>query len=140
MAGMTHKAILAAAALCLAAGAGAGVPRPAALTDSNWRIVKIDGKAPASPRAALRFLPGRISATAGCNGLGGDWQIKDGKLVGGPFMSTMMYCQSVKGDDSLMDQERALSALLSATPTIDLKGRRLVLRSLGHSAELVRQP
>lgn len=128
---MKHK-ILLAAALSVAASATAGVPRPAVLTNTNWKIARIDGKAPASPRAALRFLPGRISATAGCNGLGGDWRIEDGKLVGGPFVSTMMYCEG------LMDQERALSDLLAGTPTLDLKGNRLVLRSLGHSAELVR--
>ena len=72
--------------------------------------------------------------------MGGSWQVKGGRLVGGPFMSTMMYCQSVTGDDSLMAQERALADLLAAKPTLDLRGKRLVLRSLGHSLELVRMP
>lgn len=137
---MIRTALLATAALSLAATAGAGVPKPAALTNTNWKIVRIDGKAPASPKAQLRFLPERISATVGCNGLGGTWRIRQGKLVGGPFVSTMMYCQSLDGDDSLMKQERALSDLLSGTPSIDLTGRKLTLRSLGHSVELVRAP
>lgn len=135
---MTRNALLALAALSLAATASAGVPKPAALTNTTWKIVKIDGKSPASPAAELRFQPDRISATAGCNGMGGTWQIRQGKLVGGPFVSTMMYCQGIDGDNSLMDQERALSDLLSGKASIDLKGKRLTLRSLGHSAELVR--
>lgn len=126
------------AALSLAASAAASVPRPAALANTSWKIVAIDGKPPASPRAELRFLPERISATAGCNGLGGAWRIKDGRLLGGPFMSTMMYCRSAQGDDSVMAQERALSDLLAGKPTIEIKGKRLWLRSLGHSVELVR--
>lgn len=137
---MKRRLALAIALLSLAASASAGVPRAAALIGTSWKVVRIDGKPPASPRAELRFLPERLSATAGCNGMGGTWQIKGGRLVGGPFMSTMMYCQSVPGDDSLMAQERALADLLAARPTLDLRGKRLVLRSLGHSLELVRVP
>lgn len=125
-------------ALACAAGVQAAPPKPAALVGTSWKIIQIDGKAPASPKAAMQFQAERISATAGCNGLGGTWRIRQGKLVGGPFVSTMMYCQSINGDDNLMAQERALSALLSATPSIDLTRGKLTLRSLGHSAELVR--
>ena len=129
---MTNKVFLFAATLALAASASAGVPKPAALVGTTWKIVKIDGQPPASPRAELRFLTDRISATAGCNGMGGAWQIRQGKLTGGPFASTMMYCEG------LMEQERALGAVLSGKSSIDLKGQRLTLRALGHSAELVK--
>ena len=128
------RLLLALTALSLAACATAGVPRPAALANTSWTLVKLDGQSPLSPRAGLRFLPDRLSATAGCNGMGGSWRIVGGKLVGGPYVSTMMYCEG------LMDQERALSALLAGKPGVDLKGNRLVLRALGHTAELVRVP
>ncbi len=125
---------LALALLSLTACATAAVPRPAALANTGWTLVKLDGEKPVSPRAGLRFLPDRLSATVGCNGMGGSWRIVGGKLVGGPYVSTMMYCEG------LMEQERALSALLAGKPGVDLTGNKLVLRALGHSAELVRAP
>lgn len=102
------------------------------LGPSKWTIVTIDGSAPISPRAAVEFLPDRISATAGCNGLGGSWSTMDGRLVTGPFISTMMYC------DGLMEQERALGALFESKPAFVLSGDRLVLEGGGHKAELRR--
>lgn len=108
-------------------------PEPGAgLAGSKWTFTAIDGAAPKSDRARLEFLPDRISASAGCNGLGGEYTIKDGRLMTGPFMSTMMYC------DGLMEQERALSQLLEAKPSHTLTGNRLVLQGGGHKAELVR--
>ncbi|MDP3906953.1 META domain-containing protein [Novosphingobium sp.] len=117
------------AALSLTACAHAAAPRQTALHDTNWKIVRIDGKAPASERAAIRFTQDRLSATVGCNGQGGTWRIEQGKLVGGPYMSTMMYC------DGLMEQERALADLLGAKPSVDVTGGTLTLRSKDHVIE-----
>lgn len=126
---MIRSLTLAAAALSLSACAHASVPRHAALHDTEWKIVRIDGKPPASPRAAIRFMRDRLSATVGCNGQGGTWVIEQGKLVGGPYMSTMMYCEG------LMDQERALADLLGAKPTVDVTRGSLTLRSKTHVIE-----
>jgi heat shock protein HslJ len=106
-------------------------PRPEQqLGPSKWRIVSIDGAAPVSPRAHIDFLPDRISATAGCNGLGGTWSTMDGHLITGPFVSTMMFC------DGLMEQERALGALFESKPAFVLSGDRLMLEGGGHKVEL----
>lgn len=121
--------LAATAALSLTACAHASVPRHTALHDTSWKIVRIDGKAPASPRAEIRFLRERLSATVGCNGQGGTWQIEQGKLVGGPYMSTMMYCEG------LMEQERALADLLGAKPSVDVTRGTLTLRSKNHVIE-----
>lgn len=126
---MIRSLTLAAAALSLSACAHASVPRHAALHDTEWKVVRIDGKPPASPRAAIRFMRDRLSATVGCNGQGGTWVIEQGKLVGGPYMSTMMYCEG------LMDQERALADLLGAKPTVDVTRGTLTLRSKTHVIE-----
>lgn len=126
---MIRSLTLVAAALSLSACAHASVPRHAALHDTEWKIVRIDGKPPASPRAAIRFTRDRLSATVGCNGQGGKWVIEQGKLVGGPYMSTMMYCEG------LMDQERALADLLGAKPTVDVTRGTLTLRSKTHVIE-----
>lgn len=102
------------------------------LSDSSWRFTAIDGAAPVSDKAELEFLPERISATVGCNGMGGAWQAKDGKLITGPFMSTMMFC------DGLMEQESAVSQTFEAQPSFSLTGERLVLTGGGHRLELKR--
>lgn len=102
------------------------------LAGSTWRFTVIDGAAPVSDKAELEFLEDRISASAGCNGMGGTWRAKDGKLITGPFMSTQMYC------DGLMEQERAIARTIEAQPSFSLNGDRLVLTGGGHRLELRR--
>lgn len=102
------------------------------LTGTEWRFVSIDGKAPVSDKARLGFMADRISATAGCNGMGGNWSMDGDTLIGGPYASTMMFCEG------LMEQERAIGQLLEEKPTVALAGDRLTLTSVTHKAELVR--
>lgn len=99
---------------------------------SKWAFVTIDGAKPKSERAKAEFLPDRISATAGCNGLGGAYTVKGNHLIAGPFMSTMMYC------DGLMEQERALADLFESKPIFRVEADRLMLEGGGHRAELRR--
>lgn len=126
-----------AAALSLALLTAACVARPAAserLAESQWRFVTIDGAAPVVPeKATLTFAEERISASVGCNGMGGEWRIEQGRLIAGPLMGTKMFCQG-----PVWEQEQAISALLVAAPTLEWDGDRLFLRSSGHSAELER--
>lgn len=126
------KKLLALLALPLLAACATVSGASESLVGSKWTFTAIDGGAPQSPRAAVEFLPNRISATAGCNGLGGNYTVKGNQLITGPIVSTMMYC------NGLMDQERALAALLEAKPTYTLSGDRLVLQGGGHRAELSR--
>lgn len=120
------------AALALLGACATASPAPPPLENTAWRFERIDGAAPVSNRARLEFLPGRISASAGCNGLGGEWRLEGSRIVTGPFMSTRMYCEG------LMDQERAVSALLSASPAWRMAGNRLELQAAGHRAVLMR--
>lgn len=108
---------------------GADAPQ---LAGTEWRFVTIDGKAPVSDKARLGFMADRISASAGCNGMGGSWSMDGDTLVGGPYASTMMFCEG------LMEQERAIGKLLEEKPTVALAGDRLTLTSATHKAELVR--
>lgn len=126
------KTALAALAISLLSGCATVTPAGADLTGTRWSIVSIDGAAPKSPKAAVEFMPDRISATAGCNGLGGDWEARDGRLITGPFVSTMMFC------DGLMEQERALGALFEAKPSYAVTAARLTLTGGGHTVELRR--
>ncbi|WP_324262534.1 META domain-containing protein [Altererythrobacter sp. H2] len=128
---MIRLATLAALPL-LAACASTGYAETPQLAGTEWRFVAIDGQAPASDRARMAFTAERISATAGCNGMGGTWTIEGDRLMGGPYASTMMFC------DGLMEQERAIGALLAEKPVLTVAGDRLTLSSDSHKAELVR--
>lgn len=113
-------------AACTTAGA-AGADSPT----GKWRFVAIDGQKPVSSKAELTIEADRIGANVGCNGLGGDLQIKDGKLLVAGVVSTLMYC------DGVMHQEDAVSKMLSANPEYRIEQDRLLLRGGKHSAELV---
>ena len=126
------KHFLAPIALALLSACATASPPTPGLANTAWRFERIDGAAPVSERAWLEFRADRISATVGCNGLGGDWRIDGNRIVTGPFMSTRMFCEGVMG------QERAVSELLSASPGWRLAGSRLELKSAGHRAVLVR--
>ena len=128
----TLIALGALAALLLAACTTAGAA-PEAIAGTSWSFVLIDGQKPVSSRAALTINAKSLSADAGCNGMGGDLTIESGLLITGPIISTMMYC------DGVMEQEKAVSALLGASPAYKVEGDTLTLTAPGHSAKLARK-
>ncbi len=104
------------------------------LTGSNWRVIAIDGEAAAAPdKARFSFESGRLSANLGCNSMSGPWRIEKTRLIAGPLMQTKMFCAGPVGE-----QEMAASALLVAGPAVEQDGKRLTLRSSGHSVVLER--
>ena len=104
------------------------------LAGSQWSLERIDGNAPSAPaRARLSFERERLAASAGCNAIGGPWRVDGLRLIAGPLAQTEMYCEG-----PVWQQERALSALLSAGPVITRKGDTLTLVSSGHRARLAR--
>lgn len=92
--------------------------------------VTVDGTAyPLAPgsRITLTFTDGGISAQAGCNTMGADARVADGRLaVDGPLASTEMAC-----DPALMAQDTWLADLLASGPTVALEGSTLTLTSGG---------
>lgn len=120
-------------ACLLLAGCTIGSAPGHALTGTSWRFVAIDGDQPVSSDAKLEFEAKHLGANVGCNGMGGNWRVENGRLIAGPLMQTEMYCEG-----RVWDQEQAISALLAAAPAVDHRQDRLVLKSSGHSAELVR--
>ena len=104
------------------------------LAGSQWTLEQIDGVSPSSPAGArLSFERERLAASAGCNSIGGPWRVDGLRLIAGPLVQTEMYCEG-----RVWEQERALSALLSAGPVITREGDVLVLVSSGHRARLAR--
>ena len=123
------------AVACTADGYSPASPAPvsaAALKDTRWAFTAIDGAAPLSDRAEIRFDGDRIGATVGCNGMGGTWKLETGRLSGGPYMSTKMWCEG------LMDQEKAIGDLLAENPRVTLEGDVLILQGSKSQAELRR--
>jgi len=119
--------------LSLLAGCAASSKGQTKLANSSWRFVSIDGAAPVSDKAKLRFEDDRIGATVGCNGMGGPWRVERGRLIAGPLAQTQMYCEG-----AIWSQEKAIGALLAGAPEVEVKTDRLVLKSSGHTAELAR--
>ena len=69
----------------------------------------------------LAFEDGQVSASAGCNSMGGPYRIEGDRLVAGQLMTTEMAC-----DPALMEQDRWLADLLGGS-TIALDGDTLTL-------------
>ncbi len=112
---------------------GCATPPPVSLgklSGTSWYFTAIDGAAPVGKETSLRLDKGRIGANVGCNGMGADMKIVGGQIIAGPVRSTRMYCRGV------MEQERAVGALLAAKPKVTLRGRMMTLRGGSHSAEL----
>ena len=100
------------------------------LAGTHWSIVSIDGHpAAAADRAKLSFDDTRLSASVGCNGLGGDYHVDGGRLIVGPVISTQMYCEG------LMEQERSVAALFAGAPQVTRTADTLTLTSGGHTLE-----
>jgi heat shock protein HslJ len=127
---MKTKALLLALPILAACATIAGASPD--LSGTKWSFTAIDGARPVSAKASLNFETDRLGANVGCNGMGGEWRMEQDRLVAEQLIGTQMYC------DGLMEQERAVSALLGGKPTVTITGDRLVLRSPAHSAELQR--
>jgi heat shock protein HslJ len=84
-------------------------------------------------RIQLRFDDGSIGASAGCNSMGGPFEVEDGSaLVVPELVMTEIGC-----DGPRHAQDEFVLALLSASPTITLVGDVLVLSTETTTVELL---
>ncbi len=119
-------------AAVLLAGCATAPSTSAGLAGTQWAIVRIDGVAPVVPASAkMRFDEERLGANVGCNGIGGDYRVENGRLVAGPLMATRMFCEG-----PVWQQEEAVNALLSAAPQVQRRGDAMQLTSGGHTLDL----
>jgi heat shock protein HslJ len=92
-------------------------PLPApSLAGKSWAILSLNGRAVSrADKARITFTSDRLSATLGCNQMGGAYRIeKSSSLVARQMMSTLIGCPA-----PLDQEEQLLSALLSDTPVIE---------------------
>lgn len=73
-------------------------------------------------RIRLEFADGGVTATAGCNTLGGSYGLRDGVLEVGELRMTQMGCS-----DPLAEQDRWLADLLTGRPSAVVAGDELTL-------------
>ena len=93
-----------------------------------WKLVELEGKPPVAiegtREAHLQLSPGekRAAASAGCNSMGGSYELAGSSLRFSSMVSTKMMCQ-----EELMQQETAFAKALEATASWKIAGNGLVL-------------
>ena len=98
------------------------------LENTHWRLVEVNGEpvvTPVNGREVYMVLSRegdvrRLSGHAGCNGLGGDYEL-NGNTISFQVITTRMYCELQ------MKTENQFTQMLSAADRYDLHGTRLEL-------------
>jgi heat shock protein HslJ len=83
----------------------------------------VDGRTFVGDDLRIEFADGRLGADAGCNLVGADYRIEQGRLVTGALSMTEMACP---GRDH---RDQWLVNLLTAEPEVRLEGGQLTLRT-----------
>ena len=65
---------------------------------------------------------GTVTGNGGCNGLGGDYEVKDDQITFGPIMSTLMAC-----DGPRMEQEDVVHQVMTETANFKIDGNTLTI-------------
>lgn len=74
----------------------------------------------------------KIGANAGCNHMGGDARVENGRLIVGDMAQTLVGC-----DGRRNEQDAWVAKLLTDRPTIQLSGAELVIKSATGEIRLV---
>jgi heat shock protein HslJ len=118
--------LLAAAAVVAVAcsTAGAPAPSPAGLDGRTFLATTVVGHdLVAGSRVRLTFKDGQLGMSAGCNRIGGAFELVGGRLATGDLAMTDMGCAA-----ALMAQDTWLSGFVSGA-TVELDGPTLTLRN-----------
>ncbi len=121
------RMILLLSLLLAACGGGANL---ASLAGTAWVLEQINGQLIVDNTIpTLTFgEDGQASGHGSCNGFGGTYEVKNGKLTFESLMSTMMACL----EPGVMEQEAAYLQALQSAAAYELKaGRLLVLDASG---------
>lgn len=101
------------------------------LSQTNWRVVAINGRQTPQRDFYLNFQPDRIGAKFGCNTLGAGYSQNGNMLTAGAVMATRMACLDMSFED-------AGSRVMALPMTISANGPRLTLSNANGSIDLVR--
>ncbi len=103
----------------------------------QWKLVSYGSASSQTPAVAdvdtsIEFLDGKLSGNVGCNGFGGDYDVKGDTLTLGPVMSTMMFCEGPVGD-----QEMGSLAVLKESAKFVLDSDNLTITSADGNSMIV---
>lgn len=125
---MKHRTLLVALASAVLLGACSGgasptpAPTPRGIEGRTFLSTGVEGRGlVAGSTVRLQFRNGTLSASAGCNSIGGPYRIDGDRLVVDQLATTEMAC-----DPALMEQDRWVADLLDGA-TIALDGDTLTL-------------
>lgn len=105
---------------------GPAAPSTAGLDGRTFIVTAAAGhEVVAGSEISLRFEGGRLGISAGCNQVGGSYEVRDGMLVVGAMMTTEMAC-----DEPLMAQDQWVSAFVNGA-SVALEGDTLTLAKDG---------
>jgi heat shock protein HslJ len=100
------------------------------LSNTNWRVVSINGTRTPASNFYINFMPDRIGAKFGCNSLGAGYTQTGNVLKVGAVMATRMACPD-------MSFETQGSAILMQPVTVSGYANQLTLTSRSGTIELV---
>ena len=127
--------------------AGCGSPQTVSLstlTQHDWSLAEAtdaDGHPDASLQGGdrapiqLSFQADRLGVSNSCNGMGGDYQLKEDRLEVGNLMQTMMACES-----ELMARESAIKARLQQPLKIQYDPKKVRLTLINDAGIMVFKP
>lgn len=114
------------------------------LTQHDWSLAEAtdaDGHPDASLQGGdrapiqLSFQADRLGVSNSCNGMGGDYQLKEDRLEVGNLMQTMMACES-----ELMARESAIKARLQQPLKIQYDPKKVRLTLINDAGIMVFKP
>lgn len=108
-------------------GCGGAILPPAALADTSWEIVAINGaRVPGGEQYRIEFGRDRLSGKAGCNSFGGAYRVGRDGFQAGALAMTRMACPGPQ-----MAHEQAVSRILSGRVRLYYPdGATLVMRGV----------
>jgi heat shock protein HslJ len=115
-------------------GCGGRYVEAVELTNSNWRIAAIDGRA-VDGDFHLDFTEDRVTGRAGCNSFGAAYQIQENRITTGPIMSTRMACPG-----RMQDEQTVLRILRAPVAVRQPSEDMLELRNAAGRISLRRVP
>lgn len=101
------------------------------LTNTNWRVVSVNGQPVPMSGHYFNFLPDRLSGRLGCNMIGGGYSVAGSTLRTGPLTVTQMRCTDMKVE---YDGTR----IMGQPMTLSESGDRLTLTNRLGTIELIR--
>lgn len=101
------------------------------LSNTNWRVVSINGQQMPMRGYYFNFMPDRLSGKLGCNNIGAGYSVNGNILNAGAIMMTRMACPNGSF-------EAQGTAIMAQPMTLAESGDRLTLSNRVGTIELVR--